>query len=644
MEKKDGQIGQNISSGTEKVEAVASSEAKKSSNAAPKKKTGKKPTPKKGGKSEKSKAKREKERAQKRVEAALAKEERKKEVAQKKAERKQKAAEAKAKRRAAAQKSKAERQKRKDEAKEKRQERRAQAKERAAERKAERKARKALLKSETAKEKAIRVKKERAAKAKVKQEKRERAEKLRLEKRDAKLRKKEERLRKAERKSVRQRTPGFGGWLAAVISLGAVALVLTSLLTYGALNLRSVTSMIGSGYQGTLYEVVGIMDDVDEDLSKVRVSASSGEQSRILTDLLVQTRLAESSLEKMPLSVEQGANVTAFINRTAATAQRLLEKLQNGEKLSDKDLGRLEELYKTNHEVRAVLDELAYNVSDKDIKLFMKSKNKGKIAEGFRAVENLTAPESVGEGGPFERVAVPDAEKGVKPDAIPSTEAENRCKEYFKDYKIKKIEYAGETIANGRDAYNFLLYDENDVRMFAEISKSGELLGFDYYKHCTDRNFDLERSLAIAEDYLKARGYEDMTPVWVSESGAQAEFRFVYDDGQAVYYADTIQVKVCEERGLVSGLDATAYVRNHRNRNALNVKISEAEARERLHKNLNAENGRLTVIPLRGKEIAAYEFICSYDDSEYYVYVDAATGEEAQILLVENSAQGRSLR
>lgn len=616
MEKKQTEIGKNLSSGAEKVETVASKPSAQNT----KKKTVKKPP--------QAKIAGEKARAKKRVDEALKRE-----------ERKAKRAELKEMRKAKREEAKRERQKLRDKMKEERQKRMEQARQKAAERRAEREARRELLKNETKKERAKRREKEREAKQKLREEEKARAYQLKLERRDARLKKREQRLKDRAHRRENRRTPGFGGWLAAVISLGAVSLVLTSIVTYGALNMRTTDLLMQTGYRSTMYELIGIMDDVDEDLSKVRVSASNGEQARLLTDLLVQTRLAESNLEKMPISAQDEMNTTEFLNKTARAASIMLEKLRVGGTLNEKDIELLERLYATNHQVRAVLDELAQKMTDKDWKNCLKNK-KNVVNNSFAELENLTVPEGDIKQPPFE---VPTRE-GEEKARIASGEAEGLCREYFKEYSIKKVEYAGETISRKIDAYNFFLYDENGVKIFAEISKSGELLGFDYYKNCKTRNFDFDRAKAIAEDYLQKQGYQDMTAVWSSESGAEVDFKFVYAQNGAVYYPDAVNVKVCLERGVVSGLDATAYIRNHKGRSAPNVKLTENQAEEKLHDKLNVLDSRLCVINEKGREIAAYEFVCEYDGTEFYIYLDAQTGEETHIFIVENSMQGRILR
>ena len=49
------------------------------------------------------------------------------------------------------------------------------------------------------------------------------------------------------------------------------------------------------------------------------------------------------------------------------------------------------------------------------------------------------------------------------------------------------------------------------------------------------------------------------------------------------------------------------------------------------------------MIPVEGEEVLAYEFYGSYDGNDYYVYIDARTGEEVQVFTVIGTAQGRAL-
>ena len=135
-----------------------------------------------------------------------------------------------------------------------------------------------------------------------------------------------------------------------------------------------------TAHKGAMYELTGIMENVDADLERARISASADQQSRILTDLLVQARLAELDLEKLPITAECDCNATTFVNRIARECERMLAKLRRGEKLSEEDYATLESLYAATHSIRMDLDTFLADFSDGDLSDYMK-KGSGKMAD-----------------------------------------------------------------------------------------------------------------------------------------------------------------------------------------------------------------------------------------------------------------------
>ncbi|MBE5747666.1 MAG: hypothetical protein E7352_05805 [Clostridiales bacterium] len=473
--------------------------------------------------------------------------------------------------------------------------------------------------------------------------KRERA-KLRAERRKGERRKKD---RPSGRKSSN------GGWIAAVSVLGATTLALTAALTAGAVEMKRSTESAMTAYRGTMYELTGIMEHVDNDLERVRISASNVQQSRILTDLLVQARMAELDLEKLPLSAENERGLTAFLNRTAWECERMLAKLRRGEQLTGEDFDTLERLYAANHAVRTELDKTLATMTDESLQEFIK-KGTGGIADAMQRIEKSTMEENRAE---MERGMEKMKEKmknvkdkiqekveemtkktgaemsGKDMPHIESARAEQLCKEYFSNYDIAQYQCVGETVTREYSAYNVEGYDAKGTLLFAEISqKDGALLRFDYYEDCDADTFDLQNAEQIAEDFLDKLGYDDIEVVRYRDNGTMTDFTFVYEADDVAYYPDEVRVKVCRSRGVVTAMDATKYIQNHKERVAPSVEISMDEARARLHEKLSVEASRLAVVKTKRGERAAYEFLCSYGEENYFVYLDGVNGEEIAIV------------
>ena len=592
------EVATNVSSGAEKVEVVEK-KVKRSQT------TPKANATKLGGeeKTQKSKAATENAAAQARVEAALKKQESKKRRAEEKAKaRKEKAA-----------------------AKTALQEKRA----------AERRA---LQEKRAAERKALQEKRQAEKDAKIRERAHKKANRAQQRSRVKSKRNNE----RKQRNENRQR--GYGGWLAAVIALGAVTLGLTTAVTLGAMDMRETKQGVASNQRSTTYELIGIMENVDNDLDRVRISATPEQQGRILTDLLVQARLAELDLEKMPISAEKDRNVTTFLNRVGATCERMLAKLRDGESLSEQDQATLQRLYEVNHSVKAEIEKLASEMTDKDLTDYVK-KGTGMIKDMLDRLEKMTLDENGLLGGMKEKME--EVVKGKKPQVpmpddkgeakIDPSKAEALCTKYFADYKITEFQCIGETVARGYGAYNVQGYDDNGTLLFAEIDyKNGDLLRFDYYEDCNEETFDYDNAKRIAEEFLDKLGYDDMKAGRVRENGTDADFTFVYEDDDVVFYPDTVKVKVCRTRGIVTGMDATKYLRNHKDREEPKVSISLAEARAKLHEALEVESARLAVVQTARGERAAYEFLCSYGEEKYFVYTDANDGREISIVNAKN--------
>lgn len=635
-----------ISSGTEKAERLT---RKKSGEKSVKKDTAKNTTPekktvKKTVKSsektsapsktnvkskavkpeKKKKVKKERHLSEKQLKRKEAREQRKIQLAKIRAEKKQKKLEKKL------------------EAKQKRLDRIAAVKEARAERKAKKQERRDMLKHESKENRLERIKKERQARIDAKVAKREAAAADKRAKREHRLKVQAE--KRAER-SEKRHAPGFGGWLAAVISLGVTTLALGTMLTFGWINMNGMQADMASVHTESLYELNSIVDNLDTNLSKAKVSNSRNDQVRILSDIAIESEMAETVIERLPLDGQLTENMTSFVNKMGDSAQSMLYAVASGKPLTESQIATIEHMYNVNKEMKQIINELTANASGKDMLAAMSGKSGNLLSSSFDTIQNNTieVPKEINDGPFAENIDKVTAKNLEGLDEITASRAEELARKYFEDYKVTDVKCTGEVQAEQLTCYNLTLTTD-DGEMSAQISKlGGKVVEFNSYKDCSDKNFSVERCIDIAEDFLDDLGFDDMEAVWTSENGTTCNLNFAYEDDGVIFYADMIKVKVCEERGIVTGMEGLAYVLNHTERTAPTAKISTSEARAKLHGGFDEKGSRLCVIPLEDREALAYEFYGSYDGNDYYVYVDAKTGEEIQVFTVVGTAQGRAL-
>lgn len=530
------------------------------------------------------------------------------------------------------------------EAKQKRLDRIAAMKQARAERREKRKERRDMLKHESKETRRERIAEERKAKREARVAKKQAALEERKAKREHRLK---VRAEKRAEKNDKRHAPGFGGWLAAVITLGVTTLALGTMTTYGWINMNGMQAEIASTHTESVYELNSIVDNLDANLSKARVANSQSEQVKLLSEIAIESEMAETVLERLPVETQFTQNATSFVNKMGDSAQGMLRQVSGGKKLSDSQIASIEYMYKANAQLKKTINELVSEAGTGDVLAAMRGKTDGLFYVSFGELENnpVEVPKEINDGPFAENVKKASSKnlKGLK--EITASEAENLAKKYFKDYNVTEANCTGEATAEQLTVYNLSL-KTNDGEMYAQISKQGgKVVEFNSYKDCSDKNFSVERCIDIAEDFLESLGYDDMKAVWTSENGTTCNLNFVYEDDDVIYYSDMVKVKVCEERGIVTGAEALSYVLNHTDRHIDDddATLTKSEARAKLHKGFDVKGARLAVIPVEGTEVLCYEFNGEYEGSEYYIYIDATTGNEVQVLTVIGTAQGRAL-
>lgn len=509
--------------------------------------------------------------------------------------------------------------------KEKMAERKAHRLEMMAQRKEERRKRAELLKHETKTQRMKRLEREKKERLALAEKRRTEAKERALKNKELRLKKKEERL--AHRRERRERNRGYGGWLAATIALGVSTLVLGSVVTAESVALNEQNGMAGAGYRSSFYELVGLMDEMENDLSKLRIASSSSEVRTLATNLYVNSSLAESSFERFPVCVQSATGMTEYINSTKALSDEILSLTAKGKTLSKEQETRLNELYEKQATLKSKMNVLANDMTDADFKCLLKG-GEGRFSELFssfgteertKKTSSIEAKVSAGEGEEFLR-------------------------KIFADYSIKTIEQTGEAISSSISCYSYSMTDNRGRDYYAQVSKQGDLIFFDSYEKCEAKNYNVEKCEEIAEDFLESLGLDDMETVFVSESGTTVDFTFVAEQGNVLLYPDTIKVKVCETKGKVVGMEAVQYYENHHERKIEKPEITKKQAIEEVGDKIKVTATNLAIIPLRGEEVLCYECEGKSGKQSYLVYVDARTGEEVAIYSIVESKQGAFLK
>jgi len=145
-----------------------------------------------------------------------------------------------------------------------------------------------------------------------------------------------------------------------------------------------------------------------------------------------------------------------------------------------------------------------------------------------------------------------------------------------------------------------------------------------------------------AKKYLERLGIPEVIETYYETRDGLCIINFAAVQGDVTLYTDLIKVGVAMDTGEVLSMDARGWLVNHTIRELDEPLLTAEEARAFLSPLLTVASAKLCLIPSDGmREIFCYEFKCSAEDGrQILVYINADTGKEEQILLLEISRSG----
>lgn len=503
-------------------------------------------------------------------------------------------------------------------------------------RKAERKQQKLRIKEEKQKRKQM-------LKHESKKERQERINQERNARREAKMQKRQEKLaKKRERQKRREKNKGYGGWLAAVISLGVATLVLASVLTFTLLMPTVSDNMMELAYQKSFYDTVEQVDNIDLNLSKALASKDAGAVEQYLIDASINSELAENDIQQLPLHDETKFYTTKLINQIGDYSKYLVKKLINGENLTSVDKENLQNLYYANLELKNALQEMMQKTSGNySFASLEKAKSDDAIIKGFTKLENLSVqyPELIYDG-PFSDGLDQREIKGLSNKEVTFDQAKETFVKIFNDYDLNKIEDAG-TTEGDISCYNIQAKVDDSV-LYAQISKNdGKLIMFAMAGSCQSVVASEQTAIESAQEFLAKMGLKNMQEVWMNVSNNVYTFNFANTQNGVILYPDLVKVRVCAETGKVIGVEAKSYYTNHTERNVGSATLSQSQARQKVSSDIEVKASRLVIVPIgNSSEKLCYEFYGELDGQTYYVYIDATSGRQVEMFKVVESTEG----
>ena len=480
-----------------------------------------------------------------------------------------------------------------------------------------------------------------AARVAAAQERRAVKEEKLVAKEEKQAAKEEKRAAKEER---RRRQPGFGGWLAAVVSLSVAVLALGAIVTVGYFDLDAARTGMEGGYREAVYEFSEHVESLDADLAKARLASGNYEMQKLLSDILVESELAEKCIEYFPVEERDAEQLTAFFNRTGSCARTFLYKLAAGGSLDEGEEEAIEYMYRTVRQLCEATPALVRSAEEGALEELVSPQGDFAAAFGELSAPTAEAPKRIQQGPFLQAGGLQEGAFLKDAPALSQREATARAEAYFRGHGVRQLHMTGKT--EGRTpAYTFEFTDKAGREYSAQLSeRGGYLLLLESYKACSAHNYDAENCIDIASAFLERCGYASVRPVWASEAGTDCCVTFVCEQEGVLCYPDRILVKVCEDAGTVTGVDARAYLANHAARELPEARLPQSRVEENAAARLADSSVRPALIRTDGREVLCYEVTGEYGGRRYFAYIDADSGETLELRVVVGTDRGEVIR
>lgn len=440
--------------------------------------------------------------------------------------------------------------------------------------------------------------------------------------------------------------------LSVIVVLGAIIIGL-GLFTYK--RERDFRQASENSYNMAFFELVDYVDNVESYLAKSLISTTPEHGAETLTHLWREANLAQSYLAQLPIGSQELENTSKFLNQVSDYSYTLSRKNIYQESLKQEELDNLKSLHDYSLELKNTLIQLSADMNDGRISWGELTK-KGSIAfaqqvsnisqDSFSGLEeNFHEYAGLIYDGAFSEHMTNPERKGLTGDNIDEQRANEIVKEFYGSENIEEITFNGLTENGNIPSFDFsvkLNKRPKDQRSNISISqKGGHIVLVNDNKSVETEVISQEEANQIGKEFLSKKGFPNMKETYYLKQQGIVTINYAYNQDGVTIYSDLIKLKIALDNGEILGMETTGYLNSHEQRNLPQAKITKEEAKKTLNKNLEIISESLVVIPTEFQtELYCWEFKGRVDDTEFLVYINAETGREEDILIIQNTPDG----
>ena len=403
---------------------------------------------------------------------------------------------------------------------------------------------------------------------------------------------------------------------------------------------RRVSAQLGAQRQQALADVVSAMADIEVNLQKLMIASGAPQSVSLLGETALLARHVETGLSQLPMRYEGASDAMKFVGQVGQYALALAVRLSDGSMLSNEDERQLAGMLGACQALNAHLVSVGERIYTEPVEAVSAIDGDGAMSWAEEAIAGESAIEypSLIFDGPFSDARAQGQPKGLTGERVTREMAREAAARYA-GVDVSRVRDAADS-GGQFEAFGFTAQTDAGALSVQITGMGAHLLWMMPEQAAYMERLSEEECLRCAQEYLIQTGFGEMEPCFVQRYDGMVVANFAAVQDGVLLYPDQVKLQVSMESGAVVGAECMQFLMNHTQRVGLVPTVSEQEAREALSVRLTVLSSRLCVIPDGDRERLCWGFEGSYAGTVYWAFVDANTGEAAQILQVADTQDG----
>ncbi|MGH4126129.1 MAG: germination protein YpeB [Clostridium sp.] len=411
-------------------------------------------------------------------------------------------------------------------------------------------------------------------------------------------------------------------------------------------------------YSKNMYELISSVQNIRINLGKAAIVGSREQSIVVFEEVFRYSATANDKLHSLPIEQSVVGDTSEFLTQVGDFCYSLAKATSEGKELSVKEYGVIDELERQSYTLQEQLNGVLSDINDGKVK-WGEIRKKSTFAfakvgddlvnEKFKGIQKqIVQYPALNYDGPFSDNVLEIKPKIMSQKEVSQSEAAKTIKNIFGEDKIESIENKAVQGKTRIPSYTFYVMfkgrDKGEPKTVIEVSKNGGRIVYLLDNRTIGKKaIDINKAIKGGSVFIGKIGYKNMEPTYALNYENTAVVSYVYNQGQVAVYPDQVKLKIALDDGSIIGIESEKFLVSHvEKRQIVKPKITAVKAQERVGKRLKINKISLAIVPTEmNKEVLCYEFLGSYKEKNFIVYINADTGYEQKIMEIIDTPNGK---